>query len=100
MGTHRKTWIKSEKLAALNMAKAEGFVKASLHYQVSQTSLYKWRDKLETVGETGLEKNNQSELRRENKKLMDENLQLKQIIAEKELRLRIQEAVLKKSHNH
>gem|GEM_PF-2219475 len=96
MGTHRKQWSKSEKLEVISMAKSEGVVKASSHFEVSTTSIYKWMDKIESVGESGLEGLHAPELRRENRKLISENKQLKEMNAEKELRIRIMERLLKK----
>jgi len=96
MGTHRKTWSKSEKLEVISMAKRDGVLQASRHYEVSCTSIYNWMDKIESSGETSLEGLHAPELRRENKKLIDENKQLKEMNAEKELKIRILERLLKK----
>lgn len=97
MSTHRKTWSKSEKLAALHMANTEGMSKASRHFNVSQTSLYKWKRKFESLGETALENHGGDQLSKQNAQLISENRMLKQIVADKELQLMIQQALLKKS---
>jgi len=97
MSTHRKTWSKSEKLAAIHMARTEGIAKASRHFNVSQTSLYKWKQKFESLGESALENRGGDQLSRQNAQLLSENRMLKQIIAKKELKLMIQEALLKKN---
>lgn len=97
MSTHRKTWRKSEKLAAIHMADTEGIAKASRHFNVSQTSLYKWKQKFESLGESALESRGGDQLSKQNAQLLRENRMLKQIIAEKELQLMIQQALLKKS---
>jgi transposase-like protein len=96
MGTHRKTWSKSEKLEAIQMAKKEGVLEASRHYNVSTTSIYNWIDILDTIGENSLEGLHAPELRRENKVLIRENQQLKEMNAEKELKIRLLESLLKK----
>ncbi|MBK8515103.1 MAG: transposase [Saprospiraceae bacterium] len=96
MGTHRKTWSKSEKLAVISKAKAEGVLEASRHYEVSTTSIYKWLDKVESIGESSLEGLHAPELRRENKKLITENKQLKEMNADKELKIMLMERLLKK----
>ncbi len=98
MKKHRKRWTVTEKLEVLNHYKLWGAVKTSREYGVSMTSIYKWRDGFEEDGEKGLsgkqkEKSESEELKR----LKRENDQLKKIVAEKELRLRIQEEMLKKS---
>ncbi|MBK8514886.1 MAG: transposase [Saprospiraceae bacterium] len=100
MGTHRKTWSKSEKLAVISKAKAEGVLEASRHYEVSTTSIYKWLDKVESIGESSLEGLHAPELRRENKKLIAENKQLKEMNADKELKIMLMERLLKKSNYH
>ena len=96
MGTHRKTWSKSEKLEVLKVAKSDGVLNASRQFEVSQVSIYKWQDQLYSGGESSLEGLHAPELRRENKKLIDENKQLKEMNAEKELKIRILERLLKK----
>jgi len=96
MGTHRKTWSKSEKLEVISVAKRDGVLKASRQFEVSQQSIYKWIDKMDSGGESSLEGLHAPELRRENKKLIDENRQLKEMNAEKELKIRIMERLLKK----
>lgn len=96
MGTHRKTWSKSEKLEIISVAKRDGVLKASRQFGVSQPSIYKWIDKMDSGGESSLEGLHAPELRRENKKLVDENKQLKEMNAEKELKIRIMERLLKK----
>lgn len=98
MSKHRKTWSVSEKLAVINYAKTNGNLQASREYDVSSTSVYKWIEAYESHGESGLSRKNKpstesDELRR----LRRENQQLKELVAEKELKLRIKEALLKKS---
>jgi transposase-like protein len=96
MGTHRKTWSKSEKLEIISVAKKDGVLQASRQYEVSQPSIYKWMDQIQANGETSLEGLHAPELRRENKRLISENKQLKEMNAEKELKIRIMEQLLKK----
>ena len=79
------------------MANTEGIAKASRHFNVSQTSLYKWKQKLESLGESALEHHGSDQLSQQNAKLLSENRMLKQIIADKELQLMIQQALLKKN---
>ena len=79
------------------MASTEGVAKACRQYNVSQTSFYKWKAKLESVGESALETRGGDQLSKQNAQLLYENRMLKQIIAEKELKLMIQDELLKKS---
>lgn len=98
MSKHRKRWSTKEKLEIINYAKLHSVLKATREYNVSSPSIYKWIDTFESKGEAGLngkKKDNSESL--ENKRLKRENDELKKIIAEKELRLRIQDAMLKKS---
>ena len=101
---HRKRWSPSEKLEIINYYKQHGLLKTSKEYEVSSTSIYKWSALYESSGELGISsptsivkssmsKSEQEELRR----LRRENDELKKIVAEKELRLRIKEEMLKKS---
>jgi transposase-like protein len=100
MKKHRKTWSKAEKLAALDLAETEGFATASRKLEISQTSLFKWRNAYQALGVQAFEpKNNtvngfsDAELRR----LAQENRMLKQLVADKELELLIHKELLKKS---
>jgi len=98
MGKHRKRWTSSEKSAVLSYYKLWGAVKASREYSISVTSIYKWKDALEQEG-AGLSPAQDGKVaHQELKRLKRENDELKKIVAEKELRLRIQEEMLKKSH--
>lgn len=79
------------------MANTEGMAKASRHFNVSQTSLYKWKHKFESLGESALENRGTDQLSKQNAQLLSENRMLKQIVADKELQLMIQQTLLKKS---
>ena len=98
MSKHRKTWSSSEKLQIINYAKANGNVKASREYGVSVNSIYNWQNAYAEHGEAGLKRANKpSEESEELRRLRRENQQLKELVAEKELRLRIKDELLKKS---
>lgn len=102
MGTHRKTWSVQEKTEALKLAKEKGFTYASRELGISSASLFNWRNQFEVNGPEGLEsKRGASDKAGVSSKvyarLARENRQLKEIIAEKELKIRIQEELLKKS---
>ena len=98
MSKHRKTWSAKEKLRIIKYAETHGNAKASREHEVSVNSIYNWQAAYEARGEEGLKRANKAtpeseELRR----LRKENQQLKEIVAEKELRLRIKDELLKKS---
>ena len=98
MSKHRKTWSVKEKLKVINHAKTHGNVKASREYEVSVNSIYNWQAAYEAHGEEGLKRANKASAESEEiRRLRRENQQLKEIVAEKELRLRIKDELLKKS---
>ena len=98
MSKHRKSWSTSEKLEIINYSKKHGVTKAVREYGVSNASIYKWQERYEQDGESGLERSNKASPEPEEvRKLRRENQQLKELVAEKELLLRIKEELLKKS---
>ena len=99
MSKQRRHWKAPEKLEILEYYKTHGLGRTTRKYQVSQTTLYKWRDKFEAEGPEGLEHKRrlESETNPELLRLERENKELKAIVAEKELQLRIQAEMLKKS---
>lgn len=98
MGKHQRKWSKTEKLNAIALAKSEGVTKASRQLNISPTMVYRWRDRFEALGEAGLGPSEKTEMGREIDRLVNENKALKEIIAEKELRLRVQDALLQKKN--
>lgn len=100
MSKQKRHWKSTEKLEILDYYKQYGLSRTTRKYQVSQTTLYKWRDKFAAEGPEGLE--NKRKKRQESDpeliRLERENKELKAIVAEKELQLRIQAEMLKKSH--
>jgi putative transposase len=98
MSKHRKTWSSAEKLQVINYAKSNGNVKAAREFGVSVNSIYNWLESYAEQGEAGLRRANKpTEESEELSRLRRENQQLKELVAEKELRLRINEELLKKS---
>jgi putative transposase len=95
---HRKRWSFEEKLEILSSYQKEGVVKTSRQYGVSGTMIYRWQRSFESGGEDGLKGTKQVEKDLLLSKLERENRELKLIIAEKELALKIQEEVIKKNH--
>lgn len=51
----KRTWSKSEELAAIDLMIGEGTLIASRKFGVSQKSLYKWRDCFEEKGDHALQ---------------------------------------------
>lgn len=98
MTKHQKRWTPSEKLEIINYYKLHGATKASREFNVSSASIYKWREAYESEGLSGLSKSKKTDASLiENRRLKRENDELKKLVAEKELRIRIQDEMLKKS---
>lgn len=95
--SQRKIWSKSEKLAVLDYSEKHGVLAASRKFGVSSTAIYKWKDKLNEKGVSSLEPQKQPAKSAEQIRLERENRELKAIVAEKELQIRIQAEMLKKS---
>lgn len=97
MNKHRRTWSLAEKLEALQLLKKEGIGKASRQLEVSSTTLYKWQALLDQKGEQGLIEKAGSAKNPELERLQRENRELKMLVAEKELTIRVQSELLKKT---
>ena len=97
MSKHRLNWSLSEKLEALKLMKELGVGKACRQLNISCTTLYKWQVYFESAGEQGLTQKPISDKNPEFEKLKKENHQLKMIVAEKELIIRVQNELLKKN---
>lgn len=99
MSKTKRHWQASEKLEILEYYKQNGLNRTIREYGLSQTTLYKWRDKYESQGVAGLENKRKSQAHKDPEllRLEGENKALKAIVADKELQLRIQAEMLKKS---
>lgn len=97
MSKKRKTWSRSEKLEIINCSKKEGIVEASRKFGISATSIYKWQSQLESSGEASLDRKIREKKDIEMSRLERQINSLKLLVAEKELVIRIQEEMLKKS---
>jgi len=99
MSKHRQKKSSSEKLEIIHYSKKNSVLAAAREFGVSATIIYKWKELYDTEGESGLSGTSTADhLKQELKRIQRENDALKKIVAEKELRLRIQEEMLKKSH--
>jgi transposase-like protein len=97
MNKHQRTWSLAEKLEAVRLLKTEGVSKASRQTGISSTTLYKWEGQFDQQGEQGLVKKQSSKPDPELDRLKKENHALKMLVAEKELVIRVQNELLKKS---
>lgn len=96
MGKRRKTWSLEEKKEVLKYCEQYGITKAAREYNVSTPSICKWRRLFEAQGEGGLINETVCDRELEFKRLLKENRELKALVAEKELALRIKDSLLKK----
>ncbi|MFK8104915.1 MAG: transposase [Saprospiraceae bacterium] len=101
MKKHRKRKSASEKLEVLNYYELHGATKASREFNVSVGSIYKWKEAYEADGIKGFSKGAKGKASdssvEENRRLKRENDELKKMVAEKELEIRIKNEMLKKS---
>ena len=97
MNNHRLNWNLTEKLEAVQLMKREGIGKASRQLEISSTTLYKWERHFDKHGEQGLMPKVISDKNPELERIKKENHELKMLVAEKELIIRVQNELLKKS---
>ena len=97
MSNHRRSWSLTEKLEAVQLMKKEGVGKTSRQLEISSTTLYKRERHFDEHGEKGLMSKLISDRNPELEKLKKENHELKMLVAEKELIIRVQNELLKKS---
>lgn len=97
---HRKRWNLSEKKKILAYFEEHGLSRTMRTYNVSHSSIYVWKENIASVEKkrSTAKKKKESATMLELRTLRNENTQLKAIVAEKELQIRIQEEMLKKSH--
>lgn len=99
MSKHRKTWSIQAKQEIVEYYKIHGSSKTSRKYEVSAVSINNWYKQYEAHGTAGFTKKqlSSSKVDPEYERLKLENRELKAIVAEKELQIRIQAEMLKKS---
>jgi transposase-like protein len=84
-----------EKLAIIAEAKEKGWVETARKYGISYPTLQDWNRRLESGGESVLSGNATVSVA-EYKKLIIENQRLKELVADKELEIKINAELLKK----
>lgn len=92
----KRTWTAQQKLAILREAETLGVTETIRKHQIYATTLYDWRKRYDTGGENGLELSHER-VDPEVRRLQEENLRLKELVAEKELVIRIKDDLLKKT---
>ena len=90
----RRKFTVDQKLAILKEAETEGVTQTLRKHNIYSNMLYKWKEQLETRGKDGLKP--YQRLDPEVKRLQQENLALKKLLADKELAIAVKDALLKK----
>jgi putative transposase len=88
-----------EKVRILEESKTLGILETARKYEISYQTLKNWLDVYAVSGLEGL-KTGGSKLSPEIKRLQLENQRLKEIVADKELELKIKNELLKKTLSH
>jgi len=88
-----------EKVRILEESKTLGILETARKYEISYQTLKNWQDVYAVSGLEGL-KSGAGKLSPELKRLQLENQRLKEIVADKELELKIKNELLKKTSSH
>lgn len=94
MSKHRRHWSESEKKAILQYYQEHGASSAARQFEVSTSMIYRWASELSP---SVLKEVETTILSKEYHRLLRENQALKELVAEKELEIRIKDALLKKT---
>jgi transposase-like protein len=97
MKKHRQSWTQQQKLQILSLYREKGIGAASAEFGVSSTTIYNWEKLLDQNGESGLETNKKSDKDLAIKRLEREIRELRNIVADNALELRIKDKLLKKT---
>jgi len=97
MSLHRKKWSLKEKEEVLLFTEEHGITRASREFNVSTATIYGWKKRYEELGVEGLSKGAKTAIEQELAQLKRENNELKKLVAEKELAIRVKDSLLKKS---
>lgn len=97
MSLHQKKWNQKDKEDVLLFSSEHGVSKASREFNISTATIYNWRNKFNELGSEGLESGAKTALERELAQLKRENSELKKMVADKELALRVKDSLLKKN---
>ncbi len=93
----KRKFTKTEKLNVLKEASEQGVTMTLEKYGIYPATYYNWKKELKSVGEKDFGEKVFKEKTKELKRLEDENRKLKELVAEKELEIRMLMDVKKKS---
>ncbi|MFN7690514.1 MAG: helix-turn-helix domain-containing protein, partial [Bacteroidota bacterium] len=74
-----------------------GVSQTSREFNISTATIYNWKKKYDELGTVGLEAGSKTSLERELAQLKRENNELKKLVAEKELTIKVKDSLLKKN---
>lgn len=92
----RRTFSKEEKLSIIKEASEQGVTSTLKKHGIYPSVYYKWKKKLSEMGDVGLDHGMNKHHLKRIRELEKENQQLKELVAEKELTVRMHEEVKKK----
>lgn len=92
----KRTFTKQEKLAILKEAGEQGVKVTLAKHGIYPATYYSWRKKFKAMGEIGLEHGMNRQHLKRIRALEKENQQLKELVAEKELIVRMHQEIKKK----
>ena len=93
----RRTFSKEKKLQILQEAKAEGVKMTLDKYGIYPATYYSWRKKYEQMGEQGMDYGMTKARLKEIRRLEKENAVLKELMVEKDLKIKMQQEIIKKN---
>jgi putative transposase len=94
----KRTFSKEEKLRIVKEASEQGVKLVLEKYDIYPATYYSWKNKLEEMGEIGLQHGMSPQHLKRIRELEKENSVLKQLLAEKELEGRLKSELLKKKY--
>jgi putative transposase len=96
MKASKRSWSVEEKVAILQDIGKGDIVEGCRKHQIYPSTYYLWRNQFQLKGEDGLRSKSGRKSDKELKRLEKENLQLKKLLAEKELESSLKDELLKK----
>jgi putative transposase len=94
----RRTFSKEKKLSVLKEVKQSGDLKGTLDkHGIYPSTFYSWQKKYTQMGEQGFRHGMTKDRLREIRRLEKENSILKELMAEKDLKIRMQADIIKKN---
>ena len=98
MSMEKRTFTKEEKLHLLKEASEQGVTATLEKHGIYPATFYSWKKKYDTMGEAGFRHGMTPAHLKEIKRLEKENKTLKELLAEKDLEMRLKDEVLKKKY--